>query len=65
MATRKGTGRRLHGETDKSICTIFGEKRQLEPPVHLHILACTEDGAIFKCGEVDTDFRGVYRERMA
>ena len=28
-------------------------------PVHLQISACTEDGAIFKCGEVDTDLRGL------
>ena len=41
------------------------EKEQKEPqlrnhnPVHSHILACTEDGAIFKCGEVDTDFCGL------
>ena len=49
MATRKRSRRHLHRETDKSICKIFGEKRQLEQPVHLHISACTEDGAIFKC----------------
>ena len=47
------------GREDKSICTIFGEKYQLEQPIHLHILACTEDGAIFKYGEVDTDFHGL------
>ena len=35
------------------------EKLQLEQPVHLHISACTEDGAIFKCGEVDTDLHGL------
>ncbi|KAL4276539.1 hypothetical protein AHAS_Ahas20G0217300 [Arachis hypogaea] len=64
MATRKRTGRRYMGETNKSICTILEEKHQLAQLVHLHISACTEDGAIFKCVEVDTDLHGDYRAGM-
>ncbi|QHO52684.1 uncharacterized protein DS421_2g41270 [Arachis hypogaea] len=59
MATTKREKKLLNGETGKSICTIYRERHQLEQPVHLYILACTENGAIFKCGEVDTDLHGL------
>jgi len=56
MATKKGKEK-----TTPKPSARKGIKRALaaEPPVHLYISACTEDGAIFKCGEVDTDFQGL------
>ena len=56
MATKKGKEKATpkppaRKETQRALAA--------EPPIHLYILACTEDGAIFKCGEVDTDLRGL------